>query len=685
MLIYITAIIIGLAYASILYVSNKKQHYSRFLTSVMFTLRTAVVSLIVLLLFNPYLKHKKNKIEQATIIIAQDNSMSLTFNRDSIFYKERYPFLLDSICDDLEEKFIVDKYLFGDKVRELDSIDYQDYYTDISEILNYIEKTYYKKNVGAVVLLSDGICNKSYLPEQNISSYPFPIYSVTLGDTTNYPDLYINNVRYNKTCRANIISPVQITANAVNCKDKSMEIEVLLDNDIIDNRIIHINSNRFSKTLNFNINFKDEGVKQIDVRIKNIEEESQTRNNNKRIFIEVIDKKYKVLCLAKSPHPDIASLKNILGDHFDFDITFFNNDIPNLYDYDLLILHQVPFLGMNTYASLAEQLKNNKEMPIFCMIGNDTDIERLNEIQSSIQVRKGAINSLLDVKAHYNQSFGLFNIDKENIEIANNFPPLTLPHLDIKTNGIHDILFYMNIMDMTTDTPLLSFATDNEGRKTAFLFGTEIWRWKYFNFYNENNFNGFDEIINKSIQYLLTDKDKELTIYHNESYLNNEKIIMRAEMRNPSQELFNDADLKINIRNKHNNDIYEYEFSKDDKSYILNVNTLGEGIYTYEAKAEYGGKQYSDKGTFSVVNVGAEAQDLVANARRMESLSTLTNGKNFNINEINQLAEALYNDERIHSIVREENNFIGLINIKSLLFIIITMISIEWFLRKYFS
>ena len=160
---------------------------------------------------------------------------------------------------------------------------------------------------------------------------------------------------------------------------------------------------------------------------------------------------------------------------------------------------------------------------------------------------------------------------------------------------------------------------------------------------------------------------------------------MRAEMRNPSQELFNDADLKINIRNKHNNDIYEYEFSKDDKSYILNVNTLGEGIYTYEAKAEYGGKQYSDKGTFSVVNVGAEAQDLVANARRMESLSTLTNGKNFNINEINQLAEALYNDERIHSIVREENNFIGLINIKSLLFIIITMISIEWFLRKYFS
>ena len=144
----------------------------------------------------------------------------MILNKDSVFYKKKYPILLDSILNAIEERFVVDKYLFGDKTKEFDTIDFQDNYTDIYDILSNVKKTYYKKNVGALVLLSDGICNKSHLPEHNINSYPFPIYTVTLGDTTNYPDIFIKNVRYNKVCRANTIFPIQVTVNANNSKGK---------------------------------------------------------------------------------------------------------------------------------------------------------------------------------------------------------------------------------------------------------------------------------------------------------------------------------------------------------------------------------------------------------------------------------------------------------------------------------
>lgn len=684
MSVYVIAIIVGFVYASLLYVANKKQHYGKILTTTLFVTRTAVVAIVVLLFFNPYLKHKKNKIEPATIVVAQDNSKSLILTKDSTFYKEKYPLIIDSVFNTLEENFIIDKYLFGDKTRTFDSIDYQDYYTDINEILNHIRKTYYKKNVGAVVLLSDGICNKSYPPEQNINSYPFPIYSVTLGDTTNYPDIFIKDIRYNKVCRANTSFPIQLIANANNSKGKSMEIELYRDNEIIDNIVVPINSNRFSKILDFNINSEDEGVRQIDIKIKSIDKETQTKNNDRRFFVEVVDQQYKILYLAKSPHPDIASMKNILGEHYDFDIIYFNDEIPEINDYDILILHQVPFLGMNNYPSLDEQLKLHKDIPILYIIGENTDIENLNKLQSSAQIRRGAVSSLLDVKPHYNQSFGLFNIDKEVSEEINNFPPLSLPHLEIRFNSNHDIMMFMNLMDVKTETPLLSFTNDDK-RKSAFLLGTGIWRWKLYNYYHEGKFDSFDELISKTIQYLLTEKDKELNIYHKESYLNNETITFNAEIKNPSQEIFNDADLKINIKNKHNTDTYEYEFLKEGKSYILNIKALPEGIYTYTAEAEYGGKRYDAKGTFAIVDVGAEAQDLVADARRMESLSSLTDGKNFNVDEINMLVEALNNDERICSVMREENNYIDLINWKTLFFIILIMISIEWLLRKIFS
>ena len=69
MLIYIVAILIGLVCASLLYVSNERQHYGKILTAVLFFIRAFVVAMLVLLFFNPYLKHKNNKIEQATIII----------------------------------------------------------------------------------------------------------------------------------------------------------------------------------------------------------------------------------------------------------------------------------------------------------------------------------------------------------------------------------------------------------------------------------------------------------------------------------------------------------------------------------------------------------------------------------------------------------------------------------------
>ena len=123
---------------------------------------------------------------------------------------------------------------------------------------------------------------------------------------------------------------------------------------------------------------------------------------------------------------------------------------------------------------------------------------------------------------------------------------------------------------------------------------------------------------------------------------------------------------------------------KKDNSYYLNINNLPEGIYNFTAQAEHGGKIYVENGNFSVTNIGAEAQDLVADARRMRLLAALTEGKNFGIKDINLVAAELENDERITSIMREETNYKDLINMKSIFFVILSLISIEWILRKIF-
>jgi hypothetical protein len=246
-------------------------------------------------------------------------------------------------------------------------------------------------------------------------------------------------------------------------------------------------------------------------------------------------------------------------------------------------------------------------------------------------------------------------------------------------------MLHMNIKDVSTQSPLMSFSSDENGRKNAFLFGTGIWRWKLYDFHNNKEYGNFEELFSKSVKYLLTEKDKELIINYKDEYLNNENIIFTADLKNPSQELTNEPDLRMRIIDKHSKKVYDYDFSKHNKSYRLNINSLPEGIYNFTAEAKLGNTTYSETGSFSIVSIGAEAQDLVANSQRMKLLASLTNGKNFNVDEMNQLIESIENDDRITSITREETNYQDLINMKLIFFVILSLVSIEWFLRKMFG
>ena len=633
MWLVLMALAIGLVYASLLYLFSKK--YGKMLTVLLFSLRAIVVAIVVMLFINPYIKQKTGKIENPIIVFAKDNSESMT----------EYPTSVDSVMHILEKNYDVEYYGFGDQ------------YTNISSALSTISRQYYKKNVGAVVLISDGIVNQGVNPELNIESYPFPIYSVTLGDTVSYPSMTINDVKYNKTVPANMLFPLRVTANALNYKGESMNVIVKIDGNEVENVTVPVTSNRFSKTLDFNIDSGEEGTKQVDIIVG---------DKTRRVFVTVTDKKYRILCLARAPHPDIAAIKSALDDHFEFDVIFDDNVVAN-YDlplrYDLLIMHNIAI---------------KSAVPSLSIIGSNFDA--FNESQDIVKITRGAVNTNLDVTGRFNNVFGLFTISSDIKNELKSYPPLSLPHCEISFNGRHDDALLMNIMDLETPNPLLAFSTDSDSNKHAFIFGTGCWRWKLYEYFHHKNNDGFNEIISKTVKYLLTEKDKELTINHKDSYLNTESITISAELRNPSRELINEPDLHIMINNS-----YDYMFSKGENNYHLNIGMLPEGIYKYRAHTSFGGVDYNATGTFTVESLGVEALDLTANIERMRSLASQTGGKHYYITDIQQITYDLKHDSRITSISREETRYDDLINLKWLFLSILGLITIEWLLRKIFG
>jgi hypothetical protein len=420
----------------------------------------------------------------------------------------------------------------------------------------------------------------------------------------------------------------------------------------------------------------------LDIEVSGIEGEEQLLNNVRHIYIEVLDQKYKLLCVAASPHPDLAALRSVLNDNYEVDFCFGKETLPEFSNYDLVVLHQVPSASTD-FNALKSQLDKNVKLPLFFIVGNDTDRDMLNKLQNVFALQPGATNTLMDIKAHQNTAFSTFTFDAKSEQIISKYPPLALPHTEINVLKSHDDLLLQEVMGLKSGLPLLSFARD--GRKMAFLFGTNIWRWRLFEYYQSKNHDVFDEMFSKSLKYLLLSANDGSAVYAKETYYSNEPVMITVELRNPNNELVTDPDMTIQIENKLTGETYDYTFSKRDHDYELNAGLLPEGLYTFKVQAQMGERHVGVNGSFSVVAIGIEAQQLTADADRMRTLARLTNGNCYNARQLDQLAADLRNDTRITSVEHHESRFEDLIHSKWIFFVLIGLAAVEWVLRKMFG
>ena len=114
----------------------------------------------------------------------------------------------------------------------------------------------------------------------------------------------------------------------------------------------------------------------------------------------------------------------------------------------------------------------------------------------------------------------------------------------------------------------------------------------------------------------------------------------------------------------------------------MSIGTLGKGIYFYEALSASNGKNLSSKGQFIIKDAQLERVTFTANHDVLKDLADHTGGRFYKKNELDSLIRDLQ-DSQAKSILHSIQDFTKLIDLKWLLFVIITLFSLEWFFRKY--
>jgi hypothetical protein len=106
------------------------------------------------------------------------------------------------------------------------------------------------------------------------------------------------------------------------------------------------------------------------------------------------------------------------------------------------------------------------------------------------------------------------------------------------------------------------------------------------------------------------------------------------------------------------------------------------GEYRYDAKTKVGDKIYEQHGEFSVSALQVEFTNTTADHQMLYSLAHKHDGEMIYPDEMDKLSEKLNAREDIKSVSYSEKKLRDIINLKWIFFVILALISAEWFMRK---
>lgn len=681
-------VLLGAAYALVLYFRDKTFHeQSERLNWILGAVRFITVTLLSLLLLSPLLKSVITESKKPVIILAQDQSESIGAEMNEQA-KTIYQQAFENLAQELAREYEVQQYSFGSEVREGVDFSFNDKVTNISKLMTNVYDLYSNQNLGAIILATDGIYNEGSNPLYLNTQLTAPIYTVALGDTTVKKDIVLKRVFYNKIAYLGDKFTVQVDISAQNSAGVNTNLSVYKvegnNNRKLQQVPVNIDRNGFFTTREIVLDANQSGVQRFRVVVEPVSGEASNANNSKDIFIDVLDARQKILIMANSPHPDVTALRQSINANKNYQVELaYANDIKvNVADFDFVILHQLPG-RINNISGVLNTLRNQR-IPRLFIAGMQTNFSQLNQVQSLMTIQANG-NSSNDVQARPVPGFNNFTLSEELLQDLPNFPPLTSPFGEFQAAPDAAVLLTQRIGKVDTKFPLLALG-EEAGVKVGVLAGEGIWKWRLFDFLQNQNHEIFDELLGKSVQFLSLKEDKRkfrVTPVKN-IFNENEQVLFDAELYNDNYELINDPDARIIITNSDGKD-FDFTFNKSGRAYTLNAGIFPVGNYTFRAAVTNAGQSLTATGQFSVQPVQLELFETTANHNLLRLLSEQYGGAMVYPNNMAQIAELIKDKGTVKPVIYETAKTRAVINLKWIFLLLLFLLTGEWFLRRYFG
>jgi hypothetical protein len=669
---WLLCILIGLLPAVLVYGKDRRKNIPvKWLPA---ALRFLTCFFTAALLLAPAFPTSRSEEEEPLLLWLQDNSSSMkrALGKDSAAYLKKVNQLKERWMSD----YTVVPFSFGADLGKDSIFRYDKRSTNIARALQAATEQYQDRNIGAIILATDGIYNEGLDPLYTPLGAAVPVYSIGLGDSTQPKDLSVTRVYANKIVALHSTFEIIADVRAEKLQGTQTSVSILHNGQSEGQARLSIDKNRFTASFRFEIKAEAKGFQKYTAVLPAQDGENNTVNNRMDFFVEVIDDETKVLLMAAAPHPDIAAIRDALESVPQFKVELHMSNTPpaNLSSYQLIIAHQVPSL---TGAQLTAAA-----VPVWYILGRQSNLALFSQQQDLVKVSgPGSTNDAVPV---VNTAFSYFTLLANIRDVMAKMPPLQSPYGNYTAAADGQVLLRQQIGSVATNYPLWIFRSSPVPQ--AVLCGEGIWRWRLYEYKNSGKHEVVDELIRQTVSLLSVRKDNRPFRVFMDKYIfsDNEAVNIYAELRNDNGELINTPEARLVLTDSMGKAL-NYSLEKNGNSYRLNVGLLAPGAYSFKGTTTLNGKSHVSEGSFVIESVPLEELRTHADWEMLQQLSRQTGGVFFTYAGMEALTDSLKRNAAVKPVIHTDKTYTELIDKRWLFFLILLLATGQWLLRKYWS
>ncbi len=271
-------------------------------------LETALVALVLVLLWQPALRVSTLKPQQNVVAVVVDDSSSMAIAEDGPTRREQAARLLSGgLLANLAQKFQVRLYRMGATLERIDKpeqLTAGSPSTRIGDSLRQVVAEASSLPIGAVVMLSDGADNAGGIDLETIRevrSRRIPVHTIGFGREQHSRDIEVADVQAPVRALPDSRLAAQITFRQRGYDARKAKLSLRAEDKVLAGKVVTLAAGGILQTETVLFNAGVAGAKSLKVSVEPLDGEENSRNNEVARLVNVENTRPRVLYLEGEP------------------------------------------------------------------------------------------------------------------------------------------------------------------------------------------------------------------------------------------------------------------------------------------------------------------------------------------------------------------------------------------------